>query len=339
MSFCLYVAARVFVQYLKWRPKDQTMIASLQFLGSAMHALSRKNPLTESFMAQLEVDLEGTGINLGSRPSMWSVPTAFQHDKIKGFKGILAEYQEGNMSSRSKVPSEIPVNTDAVKCAPIFELRDTQSAGSANNNHIFHPQTPQSTTQSFNVNMTVDPSYNHLATNDPMQFPLPSRSKDSPFAQQSMYPMDRIHGMSASDMDFSGDSSAAKSRSNSSFTPTDSSEQTPPSFGVSAGLPKSPSSAMPTPGTGGGADFMFFEVPDHVFQVTQPQLFAPFGTGAQELAVSSAWDMTGMEGTSTSGTSTGLTPMADSAWSEIYSATSGSDGMMGVRPGNSGSGV
>jgi hypothetical protein len=65
VSFCLYVAARVFVQYLKFRPKDQQMISSLQFLLSAMQALKKKNPLTESFIVQLDLDLAGAGIDVG----------------------------------------------------------------------------------------------------------------------------------------------------------------------------------------------------------------------------------------------------------------------------------
>ncbi|KAI5370073.1 hypothetical protein Slin15195_G009510 [Septoria linicola] len=62
ISFCLYVAARVFVQYLKARSKDAQVRASLQFLLSAMHAIKRKNPLTESFLVQLDVDLGGAGL-------------------------------------------------------------------------------------------------------------------------------------------------------------------------------------------------------------------------------------------------------------------------------------
>jgi hypothetical protein len=64
ISFCLYVAARVFVQYLKGRPDDQIISTSLEFLLSAMAALKRKNPLTESFLVQLDVDLDGRGIKL-----------------------------------------------------------------------------------------------------------------------------------------------------------------------------------------------------------------------------------------------------------------------------------
>lgn len=62
ISFCLYVSARVFVQYLKSRPDDSQTGDSLRFLLSAMNALKRKNPLTESFLVQLDVDLEGLGM-------------------------------------------------------------------------------------------------------------------------------------------------------------------------------------------------------------------------------------------------------------------------------------
>jgi hypothetical protein len=67
ISFCLYVSARVFVQYLKSRPKDTQIRSSLQFLLQAMQAIKRRNPLTESFLVQLDVDLESAGIeNAGS---------------------------------------------------------------------------------------------------------------------------------------------------------------------------------------------------------------------------------------------------------------------------------
>lgn len=53
------------------RPKDQQMNASLQFLLQAMHALRRMNPLTESFLVQLDIDLESAGIpGVQQRPYM-----------------------------------------------------------------------------------------------------------------------------------------------------------------------------------------------------------------------------------------------------------------------------
>ncbi|KAL2810462.1 fungal-specific transcription factor domain-containing protein [Aspergillus granulosus] len=60
ISFCVYVAARVFVQYLKFRPDDMAARSSLQFVFSVLDALKNQNPLTESFLVQLEVDIEGT---------------------------------------------------------------------------------------------------------------------------------------------------------------------------------------------------------------------------------------------------------------------------------------
>ena len=63
-SFCLYVAARVFVQYLKSRPNDSQASDSLRFLLSAMNALKRRNPLTESFLVQLDVDLEALAMRI-----------------------------------------------------------------------------------------------------------------------------------------------------------------------------------------------------------------------------------------------------------------------------------
>lgn len=71
LAFCLYVAARVFVQYLKARKDDAAVKSSLQFLLSAMHVLTAKNPLTESFLVQLDVDLEGSGLNVSSNVLRW----------------------------------------------------------------------------------------------------------------------------------------------------------------------------------------------------------------------------------------------------------------------------
>ncbi|KAL2885941.1 fungal specific transcription factor [Ceratocystis lukuohia] len=58
VAFCLYVAARVFVQYLKSQPEDSQVADSLRFLLGSMTALRRLNPLTESFLVQLDVDLD-----------------------------------------------------------------------------------------------------------------------------------------------------------------------------------------------------------------------------------------------------------------------------------------
>lgn len=102
MAFCLYVAARVFVQYLKSRKDDVTVKSSLHFLLSAMQAMKAKNPLTESFLVQLDVDLEGSGLGIVSGASKDS-------------------------NGRPKYPAEIPVNSDAVHCLPLVEIRESQA--------------------------------------------------------------------------------------------------------------------------------------------------------------------------------------------------------------------
>ena len=61
-AFCLYVAARVHVQFLRARPDDQRVSSSLQFLVTAMHAMAKRNPLTKSFIAQLELDMEAAKV-------------------------------------------------------------------------------------------------------------------------------------------------------------------------------------------------------------------------------------------------------------------------------------
>lgn len=101
IAFCLYVAARVFVQYLKARKDDSTVISSLQFLLSAMHALKGKNPLTGSFLLQLEVDLEGTGLRL---------------PYTSGWQNSMP------LQSTSGTATCASANSNRANCSPLFDL-------------------------------------------------------------------------------------------------------------------------------------------------------------------------------------------------------------------------
>lgn len=62
VPFCLYVAAQVLLQYITIQPKDDNAKSSLQFLLSAMTVIKSTNPLAASFLVQLDVDLEGSGV-------------------------------------------------------------------------------------------------------------------------------------------------------------------------------------------------------------------------------------------------------------------------------------
>lgn len=63
ITFCLYVAARVFIHVLKKSPNEPEIRSSLEFLLAAMQQFRQINPLSESFLIQLGLDLEGSGMD------------------------------------------------------------------------------------------------------------------------------------------------------------------------------------------------------------------------------------------------------------------------------------
>ncbi|KAI3400324.1 hypothetical protein diail_3705 [Diaporthe ilicicola] len=128
-SFCLYVAARVFVQYLKSRPDDSQTVDSLRFLLAAMGALKRRNPLTESFLVQLDVDLEALGARIpklraafprstlgqdGGYPWPGKTPTGAKCDEGVDSHGILAQsaYHYMKSSGNNNDPTSGPETVD-----------------------------------------------------------------------------------------------------------------------------------------------------------------------------------------------------------------------------------
>ncbi|KAL8640412.1 MAG: hypothetical protein Q9228_002662 [Teloschistes exilis] len=63
LAFCLYVAARVFIHVLKKSPNEGQIRSSLEFVVVAMQQFKKINPLSDSFLIQLSLDLEGTGMD------------------------------------------------------------------------------------------------------------------------------------------------------------------------------------------------------------------------------------------------------------------------------------
>ncbi|CBF75691.1 hypothetical protein AN3650.2 [Aspergillus nidulans FGSC A4] len=59
-SIMKMVSSMDMTKYLKFRPDDTAARSSLQFVFVVLEALKNHNPLTESFLVQLEVDIEGT---------------------------------------------------------------------------------------------------------------------------------------------------------------------------------------------------------------------------------------------------------------------------------------
>ena len=117
IAFCLYVASRVFVQYLKSRREDAAVKSSLHFLLAAMQVLKIKNPLTESFLVQLDVDLEGSGLDIPTNYSRWR----FGHGPPVSMPAMSTNHV------LTQVQGEARANLESLKCSPLFEIRDDQS--------------------------------------------------------------------------------------------------------------------------------------------------------------------------------------------------------------------
>ena len=66
IPFFIFLAARVFIQHVKLHPNDHDTASSIRFLLSAMTAMQVMNPLAASFLVQLDVELEGTGLEAHS---------------------------------------------------------------------------------------------------------------------------------------------------------------------------------------------------------------------------------------------------------------------------------
>jgi hypothetical protein len=67
MPFCLFVAARIYLQCYKMQPENDGARSALQFLLLAMAVLRSTNPMADSFLVQLELELEGTGVEMPPR--------------------------------------------------------------------------------------------------------------------------------------------------------------------------------------------------------------------------------------------------------------------------------
>ena len=81
-----------------------------------MHALKRKTPLAESFLAQLDVDLEGAGIPTDYESSVDAL-------KKKGFVRLLAPQRSSRCSSCANLPSIMFVKFSSLRkkneCGPV----------------------------------------------------------------------------------------------------------------------------------------------------------------------------------------------------------------------------
>lgn len=199
ISFCLYVAARVFVQYLKSRPKDTQIKSSLQFLLSAMQAVKRKNPLTESFLVQLDVDLEGAGLDEASQSIRKQISNKLPGMPVRSEGCQVSQLGVGEGTTPNYADVGVSAYNDSGNCIPI-----TTSAPNQASTYSYENLTPMSA----NDTMGFVPRMN--------QYDLPSRQR-SPGSNQGSG-MHRSPQSLNPDMDTSPDGSGGEHQTPNSST-------------------------------------------------------------------------------------------------------------------------
>ena len=205
ISFCLYVAARVFVQYLKSRPKDTQIKASLQFLLSAMHAIKRKNPLTESFLVQIDVDLEGAGLeNTNELRASMQPSQGYPFGRSAapaGCPNTSKENGEGRPPTYGDIGLAAYNDPNAAKSVPISSTAPVK--GSTFGSYSVPGMRQQNNQDSSGVN---------AFSGGGSRFELQNRQQRSPGSQQSSGVSPRPFGNNSADMDTSPDGSGGNDR-------------------------------------------------------------------------------------------------------------------------------
>ena len=67
MGFCLYTAASVFLRDLSTDRQDPQSLSNLEFLMQAMNALGKRHSVAKHFIAQLELNIEGSKLGIAPR--------------------------------------------------------------------------------------------------------------------------------------------------------------------------------------------------------------------------------------------------------------------------------
>jgi len=133
IAFCLYVAARVFVQYLKKAPGHQENFGHLDFLLTALRALQRKIALTELFSIQLTLDIEASGLDTILFPPDYS--STFMHGNVSS----NPSYRPPQMQNED--PTTTQATTRLASMPPIAGAHNSFTAFSPPTDHMFADST------------------------------------------------------------------------------------------------------------------------------------------------------------------------------------------------------
>ena len=172
MAFCLYVAARVFVQYLKKMPDDQEVRQSLEFLLAAMQAIQRQNPLTESFLVQLNMDIEGSGLDIYLHNPDYSSQYVSGTVSLPEYSTISLQPQNHQLIQSQDANRQPAAVGSKTQCSPIFHISETSEDGRSSGEGL----SPQDTRLPKDDLRKSNPT---LRTEDPRQRTYAFRNADT----------------------------------------------------------------------------------------------------------------------------------------------------------------
>ncbi|KAL8766802.1 MAG: hypothetical protein Q9209_006541 [Squamulea sp. 1 TL-2023] len=284
IAFCLYVAARVFVHVVKKSPNELEIRSSLEFLLAAMEHLRKINPLSESFLIQLGLDLQGTGLDfLLQNPSFASTSMSTM--------------------ARLRVISKYENNAG---CSPYLEIRES-------NKHM-HPMFPSQKLAHppsvFQVPTANEPQLDRIRNtqytlqNLPVRSPRPAQEPDlGNLKWTDDFPISKASGVSDHLVN-QYDTDLLSSKNSSGPSPDTSSSNT--SYSPPSNNGDQP--AIPIPGTQRCYSFVNGDG-NSMTPSTKDPVDADF-------SMLSSWNLEAAAATPR-GNTTGFTPGPDGDWSQM----------------------
>ncbi|KAL8932512.1 MAG: hypothetical protein Q9211_006272 [Gyalolechia sp. 1 TL-2023] len=316
IAFCLYVAARVFIHILKKNPNEAEIRSSLELLLAAMQQFKTTNPLSESFLIQLGLDLQGTGMHYLLQNSPRSSTTMAKLE-------LINRHQSHRHQSH-------------VTCSPIVDVRDAN-----NHKHPFQAVPRLTKKRSGIPHLVADGAQvsSPRSTQYSMHnFELPSRESPRPRAGvlgdldgsmpelfQKVSPSEPFGGAftasatclgnrdNSYDTDMSGGQNSSRPSPENSSTNTSYSPHSPHTEDISSTMPNH-SAYQPADSSAGSPRFFNFTNGDGNFVSAMPSQPHQFN-GDCDLS-SSSWKLDAAAASPTNFT-TGLTPATDGEWSQM----------------------
>ncbi|KAI4184195.1 MAG: hypothetical protein LQ348_004587 [Seirophora lacunosa] len=316
-AFCLYVACRVFIHVLKKSSHEAEVRSSLEFLLTAMQQLKTTNPLAESFLIQLGLDLQGVGVNfLVQNPTHSSIVMAKlaminQHQSQMGCSPVVDIRDSKKHMHSSQFVTGVPKTRSDYGVPQI--IRNGEETGF---------RSTQYSMQSFDLpsHPSPQPERAALGTLDgPMMDGLRKVSSGDPFGRGLHGSAVGVHGMQKSyDTDkFGGQTSSGatpgEALSKTSYSPA---SQHSAETGISTNLPK-PTAFQAADPTTGAPKFFNFTNGDGNFVAAMPSQPSQRQTINADFDLASpTWNFDNSTA-SPSNFTTGLTPAADGEWSQM----------------------